>query len=459
MNEKNKDGASPWTERLPTAEQVRAWAAEGTIPVPWIAVALIAFFPLGLYLVWKHSGWPTKAKGIWTGAWAVSFVLGMWLVAPLLIFLTLLGAFGVAFCVIWSSSSLAHDKKIVATGGAVGGLLLCLFVEFAIFSIRAYNAEKEEQRKKYAEENVRDKEKARQKEETIRQKLTEANQAWASGDKAKAIALYRECIELGLSQGSEASAVYQRVIEQDVSTGNLSPAKALIHDARRWKSIELAFTDQKCNDLLKEVEMQIAEEKRVDDEKRAATVGNNKTLLVGKWATGTPPAVQVDEFTADGRYILSFNGAVATTTTYKFINTDTIEIKSNPTLKLKISISGDELTETDAKGKTTRFQRVPDGNNTGQIGKGEQDDARIMRQARTVMKVAKIGASPEDMKSLMRPMQPTSVKESILDGKKSQMHSYGTKVNLMYIIREDTGEWGLLGARIDGNTVLPEGDL
>lgn len=56
--------------------------------------------------------------------------MGMWLIAPLLIFLTLLGAFGVAFSVIWSSSSLAPDKKKLATGLAVGGLLACLFAEF-----------------------------------------------------------------------------------------------------------------------------------------------------------------------------------------------------------------------------------------------------------------------------------------------------------------------------------------
>jgi hypothetical protein len=142
---------------------------------------------------------------------------------------------------------------------------LCLFAEFAFFSIRAYDTEKEEQRKKYAEQAVLDKEKARLKEEAVRQKLTEGNQAWSSGDKVKAVALYRECIEMGLSQGSEASSAHQRVIEHDVSEGNLSSAKALMRKARQ-ESVELAFTDPKCNELLKEVEVQIAERKRAQAE-------------------------------------------------------------------------------------------------------------------------------------------------------------------------------------------------
>jgi hypothetical protein len=268
MSDRPATRADSTTNRLPTAEQVRAWAAEGTIPVPWIVGVLVMLFPVGLFFVWQRPQWATKTKWIWTGGWAAAFVVGMWLVAPLLIFLTLLGVFAVALTAIWSSPTLALDKKKLATGGAVGGLLLCLFAEFAFFSIRAYNAEKEEQRKKYAEQAVLDKEKARQKEEAVRQKLTEGNQLWASGDKVKAVALYRECIEMGMSRGGETSTVYQRVIEQDVSAGDLSAAKALIRQARRWGSVELAFTDSKCNELLKEVEVQIVEEKRVEEAKR-----------------------------------------------------------------------------------------------------------------------------------------------------------------------------------------------
>lgn len=160
MSDVKSDGENQWTDRLPTVDQVRRRAAAGEIPLVWIAVTLVAFFPLGMYFVWKHPGWPTKTKGIWTGAWAVSFVLGMWLIAPLLIFLTLLGAFGVAFCVIWSSPSLAHDKKKLATGLTVGGLLVCIVCEFVFFSVRANNAEKGEQRKHYAEQAASDKEKA-----------------------------------------------------------------------------------------------------------------------------------------------------------------------------------------------------------------------------------------------------------------------------------------------------------
>jgi hypothetical protein len=232
MSDSTPTHTTSTTNRLPTAEQVRAWAAEGSIAVPWVVGALVMLFPVGLFFVWQRPQWATKTKWIWTGGWAAAFAVGMWLVAPLLIFVTLLGAFSVALLAIWSSPTLALDKKKLATGGAVGGLLLCLFIEFAFFSIRAYNAEKEEQRKKYAEEAVLDKEKARQKEEAIKQKLTEGNQLWGSGDKVKAVALYRECIEMGLSSSGETSTVYQRVIEHDVSEGNLSSAKALMRKAR-----------------------------------------------------------------------------------------------------------------------------------------------------------------------------------------------------------------------------------
>ncbi len=271
MNEKKDDSASQWAKRLPTVSQIRSRAAAGTIPMPWVVGALVMLFPVGLFFVWQRPQWATKTKWIWTGGWAATFAVGMWLVAPLLIFLTLLGAFSVAFIAIWSSPTLALDKKKLATGGAVGGLLLCLFAEFAFFSIRAYNAEKEEQRKKYAEQAVLDKEKARLKEEAVRQKLTEGNQAWASGDKVRAVALYRECIEMGLSRSGETSTVYQRVIEQDVAAGDLSSAKTLMRQARRrdsWNLVELAFTDPKCNELLKEVETQIADEKRIEEAKR-----------------------------------------------------------------------------------------------------------------------------------------------------------------------------------------------
>ena len=64
MSEVKNDGTKQWMDRLPTVDQVRRLAAAGEVQPVLIAVALIAFFPLGLYLVWKHPGWPTKAKGL-----------------------------------------------------------------------------------------------------------------------------------------------------------------------------------------------------------------------------------------------------------------------------------------------------------------------------------------------------------------------------------------------------------
>ena len=43
----------------------------------FIGVLLLFCFPIGLFLVWKHSTWTNKTKWIWTGAWAVLMVIGM----------------------------------------------------------------------------------------------------------------------------------------------------------------------------------------------------------------------------------------------------------------------------------------------------------------------------------------------------------------------------------------------
>jgi hypothetical protein len=88
-----------------------------------------------------------------------------------------------------------------------------------------------------------------------------------SEDKAKSVALSRECIELGIPREA-SSTPYQRVIEFDVQAGNLSSAKSLIRKARYGGWVELAFTDPKCSELLKEVETQLTVEKREEEQRR-----------------------------------------------------------------------------------------------------------------------------------------------------------------------------------------------
>jgi len=51
--------------------------------VPWmespyvIAVLLFLFFPLGLYLLWKHPAWSKTRKVAWTGMWAGLLMIGL----------------------------------------------------------------------------------------------------------------------------------------------------------------------------------------------------------------------------------------------------------------------------------------------------------------------------------------------------------------------------------------------
>jgi hypothetical protein len=118
--EKATTNGTNWTDRLPTVDHVQALAATGKIPPVWIGAALALFFPVGLYFVWKHPVWSAARKGAWTGAWAVPFLLAVWFLTPWVIFLTLLGAFGIALYLIWQSKSLDLKKKKAGTGAAVG---------------------------------------------------------------------------------------------------------------------------------------------------------------------------------------------------------------------------------------------------------------------------------------------------------------------------------------------------
>ena len=52
------------------------WNANKENPL-FIGPLLLCCFPVGLFLVWKHSVWTSKTKWIWTGAFAALVVVGM----------------------------------------------------------------------------------------------------------------------------------------------------------------------------------------------------------------------------------------------------------------------------------------------------------------------------------------------------------------------------------------------
>lgn len=190
----------------------------------WMVGTLVLCFPVGLFFVWRKPHWAIKAKLMWTSGWAVAFLLAMWLVMPFVIVLTLLGTLAIALGAIWSSPTLPHDKKKLATGGAVDGFAVCILAMLALYSIRAYNAEQEESRRRGAEQLAKDKQQREQRDELVRQKLSEADRLW-SEDKAKSVALSRECIELGIPREA-SSTPYQRVIEFDVQEATSVPPRA-----------------------------------------------------------------------------------------------------------------------------------------------------------------------------------------------------------------------------------------
>ena len=60
----------------PTASLLLFWNQYREHPL-FIGVLLVFCFPVGLFLVWKHSVWTTKTKWIWTGAFAALVVVAM----------------------------------------------------------------------------------------------------------------------------------------------------------------------------------------------------------------------------------------------------------------------------------------------------------------------------------------------------------------------------------------------
>ena len=142
--------------------------------------------------------------------------------------------------------------------GCLGIPLLLIISCTAITGVTAYLAEQKRE------------EQSRQEREEKKKKYEEAETLWASGEKDKAIVLYRDLIAgyLSLELYPHRPKMYQRVIEHDVKNGDTSSARTLMKKARRYESVELSFSDSLADSILKEVEEELQEEKRKDEAER-----------------------------------------------------------------------------------------------------------------------------------------------------------------------------------------------
>lgn len=91
----------------------------------------------------------------------------------------------------------------------------------------------------------------------------------------------------------------------------------------------------------------------------AAAAPKNAELIVGKWDIGMETVM---EYRKDGTLSMVI-GKIVVNGRYKFINDDTMEVEitlGDQTKKnqLKVSIKDDELTTTEANGKSNKLKRI-----------------------------------------------------------------------------------------------------
>lgn len=221
-------------------------------------------------------------------------------------------------------------------------------------------------------------EESRLKKEEAKKKVAEANQAWSSGQKEKALDLYKRLIDEDMNDmpRDEMPTICQRVIDSEMKKGNTSAAKHYIRKAREH-SVELAFNNAKAKEILRQVDAELkAEEREVEAELKAE--------------------------------------------------------------ERKEKASNQEPTDRGA----------------------------IIKCGKQVMTQARIGASPQQIKALMKrkgttagidDLEPTDEDEDVVEGKEVLNVKYeGVRFSF---IRDRRGQWGLLGGSIEGKSVLPGGDL
>src|SRR5262245_63214587 len=109
----------------------------------------------------------------------------------------------------------------------------------------------------------------------------------------------------------------------------------------------------------------------------SACASKPKDLIIGKWEPTDSAEKGTLEFAKDGTMKMG-TGPISIQAKYKFIDDQTMEVEmENPlgglgagaggvqvqipktiTSRVKVSVTKDELTTTDDKGKTTKFKRV-----------------------------------------------------------------------------------------------------
>jgi hypothetical protein len=100
-------------------------------------------------------------------------------------------------------------------------------------------------------------------------RLAEADDLWASGNKAEAVARYKVVIKDGVSfiEEPRRPVVFQRVIEHDLEQGNLTEARAMVEKALDHR-VSLVFD----RDDAKRLNAQVQAEREA---KRAAEAKTN----------------------------------------------------------------------------------------------------------------------------------------------------------------------------------------
>jgi hypothetical protein len=126
-----------------------------------------------------------------------------------------------------------------------------------------------------------------QRQQETRKTLEEANQLWAAGRKADAVAKYKPLIDEAIDAvpSSDKPTVYQRVIEFEIEQGNTSYAKRMIEKAVD-RDVSLSFTSPTARQLLAEAQRE-REDRRLAEAKRREA--ENREGKQSGFAWDTPP--------------------------------------------------------------------------------------------------------------------------------------------------------------------------
>ncbi|MBX9582946.1 MAG: cell envelope integrity protein TolA [Gemmataceae bacterium] len=158
---------------------------------------------------------------------------------PILLVASLTCCFPVGLALIWTNKSWSNTRKGVWTGvwAAVMAVLMI------VVSLQ---------------------------EAATKKSLDEADRLWAAGQKAEAVAKYKEVIDGGVSSvdQSRRPTVFQRVVEYEAEQGNTSAAKQYIQKAETY-NVALASDAPAAKKLLAEAKAEKDAEKQKEARKTA----------------------------------------------------------------------------------------------------------------------------------------------------------------------------------------------